>query len=235
MHPATLSAAGVALAVFTALVGCGSDSSAPPEEAGAGQVVSVVDGDTLVVRHDGLDDRVRLLGIDTPELGGPYTEEECFGRQASARMRALAAPGDTVRLETDPTQDTRDRNDRLLAYVYRDGDSWSLNERMVAEGFARVFAVGRPFAKAADFWYLERAARSGRQGMWGACGEASRPRVGSTSGTSRDCPPNRPIKGNLPSGIYHAPGNKSYAETAPEKCFATPADAERAGFRPART
>lgn len=240
MHPAPLSAAIVTLAALAALTGCAparSGDDRAPDDAGTGRLVRVTDGDTLVVRRGGENDRVRLVGIDTPEVRGPYTREECFGPQASARMRALLAPGDAVRLETDPTQDTRDRTGRLLAYVYRSGDTRSLNEQMVLEGFARTYVFrGHPFVLAARFSDLERRARQARRGMWGACGGEAAPVPTPTPapGGRRDCPPDRPVKGNLPSRIYHRPGDASYAKTRPERCFATTDDAERAGFRPPR-
>jgi micrococcal nuclease len=239
VHLLRLSAAIVALALLPALAsgGCaGGDSgdSRSPDGASAGRIIRVIDGDTLAARRSGTEDRVRLVGIDTPEVEGPYTDAECFGSQASQRMRVLVAPGDTVRLETDPTQDTRDRHGRLLAYAYRLGEARSLNERMVAEGYARVYVVrNRPFLLAGRFQDLEDAARRARRGLWGACtSPALSPPAHPTPNRSRDCPPARPVKGNLPSRIYHRPGDPGYAQTRPERCFATPADAERAGFRP---
>jgi len=150
-------------------------------------------------------------------------------------MRTLVAPGDRVRLETDPTQDVRDRNGRLLAYVYRGAQTRSLNELMVAGGFARVYVVGRPFLLIDRFERLEAAARRRGAGLWRACGSQQPPRpTRPPSPTGRECPPDRPVKGNLPSRIYHRPGDPSYEETRPERCFATPADAESVGFRAPR-
>lgn len=237
MNPTLVPAAFVTLAVAVVAGGCASNAPTAidrPAAAGQGEVVRVTDGDTIVVRHGGSDDRVRLLGIDTPEVQGPFTHKECFGPQASARMRALAGPGTTVRLETDPTQDLRDRNGRLLAYVFRGREEMSLNERMVAEGYARRYVVRRPFLLAARFGEREKDARSAGRGMWGACGGPPEPRPVPTSRTDRDCPPAQPIKGNLPSRIYHRPGDPSYEDTRPERCFATERDAAAAGFRPPR-
>lgn len=226
-----------AIVTLVALSGCSSDdrvAGLSASDASEARVVRVTDGDTIVVRVGGADDRVRLLGIDTPEVEGPFTQEECFGQEASRRMKKLAAPGTTVRLETDPSQDERDRNGRLLAYVSRPGEARSLNEQMVAEGYARRYVVGRPFLRAAQFKEAENDARRARLGLWGACAASARPAPRPASFEGRDCPPDQPIKGNLPSGIYHRPGDASYAETRPEKCFASTADAEKAGFRAAR-
>lgn len=196
-------------------------------------VPTVIDGDTIHARYDGMRITVRLLGIDTPETGRPDTPVQCFGPEATARARALLPRGTRVRLVIDPTQDREDRFGRLLAYVFRDGDALSVNERMIAEGFARAYVVGRPFRLASEFRRAEVTARSDRRGLWRACGGFPRappppPPMG------RACPPGRPVKGNLPSGIFHLPGSPSYEETNPERCFATPAEAQQAGFRPPR-
>ena len=77
-----------------------------------GTVTHIVDGDTLDVRlTSGKIERIRLIGIDTPERGA------CYFSQASARARQLAMSKRVV-LRGDATQDTRDRYGRLLAYVW---------------------------------------------------------------------------------------------------------------------
>jgi micrococcal nuclease len=216
--------------------GCGVSPSSPPPESPA-TVQSVVDGDTIAVSIGGRRERVRLLGIDTPELHGATASARCFGPQAAARARSLLPHGTRVRLVADPSQDRRDRYGRLLAYVYAEGADTSVNERLVAEGDARVYVFDprRPFRQAAAFRRAEAGARAADRGLWASC-------VGPGSGTSpagplpggADCPSALPIKGNLPSRVFHAPGDRSYAATRPERCFATTADAARAGFRPAR-
>jgi micrococcal nuclease len=233
----TLIAAAVLAAASCAACGCGEGGPAAERAGGAEGAAAtlrrVTDGDTVVVAVRGTQERVRLVGIDTPEVSGPFTDEECFGPQASARTRALLAPGDPVRLVRDTTQDARDRNGRLLAYLYRPRETRSMNERLVAGGFARVYVVGRRFAQADRFEAAERAARAAGRGLWSACRRDAAPRPVPPP-SSGACPPGRPVKGNLPSGIYHRPGDPDYAKTTPERCFATPADAERAGFRAAR-
>jgi len=241
---------GLAIPLLIAAVAAGGCSSEPPAavdgespaaagpalprgERIAATVPAVVDGDTIHARIDGRRVTVRLLGIDTPETGRPEVPVQCFGPESSARMRALLPPGTRVVLATDQSQDREDRFGRLLAYVLREGETVSVNQRMVAEGFARAYVVGRPFALAPAFRRAEQAARREGRGLWRACGGFPRappapPPVG------RACPPERPVKGNLPSGIYHVPGSPSYQETNPERCFATPAEAEQAGFRPPR-
>jgi len=129
--------------------------------------VRVTDGDTIVVRSgSGRRSKVRLIGIDTPEVFGGL---ECGGRQASASMKRLAAPGRRVRVYGDPTQDRRDRYGRLLAYVKTRGGP-QLNIAQVRRGWAKVYVFqGRPFRQTASFRRAARAAKARRRGAWGRC------------------------------------------------------------------
>jgi micrococcal nuclease len=134
-------------------------------------VTRVVDGDTIHASSRGFDTTVRLLGIDTPETKRPETVVQCGGPAASRRAERLLPPGQPVTLVTDPTQATRDRFGRLLAYVYlpgRRGPTGSVNYALVAGGFARVFIFhGVPFRNAGPFLRAQAAARRARLGIWG--------------------------------------------------------------------
>lgn len=146
--------------------------SAAPAAGGAGEeavVTRVVDGDTLIARLGGDDVRVRMLGVDAPESVAEDRPVECFGPQASARTKALLPKGTPVTLATDPTQGRFDRFDRLLAEVSVAGAARTINERLIAEGYAEVFrgdGRGRlqPRLRAA-----ESAAREAGLGLWSAC------------------------------------------------------------------
>jgi len=134
-------------------------------------VTRVVDGDTIHVSSRGFDTTVRLLGIDTPETKRPQTVVECGGPAASRRTERLLRPGQPVTLVTDPTQATRDRFGRLLAYIYlpgRRGATGSVNYALVAGGFAKVFIFEHvPFKNAGPFLQAQSAARRARLGIWG--------------------------------------------------------------------
>ena len=93
------------------------------------RVVEVVDGDTIRVDLNGEETPVRLIGIDTPEKDGPYTDEECYGEQAT-RYTAEALGGRDVELEFDVER--TDRFDRTLAYVWIDDGLF--NERILRGG-----------------------------------------------------------------------------------------------------
>jgi endonuclease YncB( thermonuclease family) len=130
-----------------------------------GTVTYVGDGDTVDVRlANGKRERVRVLGIDTPERGA------CHFRQASAQARRLAL-GKRVVLRGDATQDTRDRYGRLLAYVWLPGGK-DLGYRLVRDGFARVYVFERPFRRVSAYRRAERVAQRASRGLWKACGDA---------------------------------------------------------------
>jgi micrococcal nuclease len=165
----------ITVAVLVAALAAGCDTSDDPGPAvtlGATQaatVVRVVDGDTLIARLDGADVRVRMLGVDAPESVTPDRPVECFGPQAGREARRLLARGVRIALVTDPTQGRRDRYGRLLAEVTVDGQATTVNEQLIAGGYAEVFrGDGRahllPRLRAA-----ESAARSAGRGLWSAC------------------------------------------------------------------
>ena len=126
-------------------------------------VERVVDGDTLVAA----DERVRLIGVDTPESVDPRRPVQCFGREASAYLSALLPPGTPVRLVGDVEQ--RDRYDRLLAYVYRVSDGMFVNAEMLRRGYAQVLTVPPNVAHADRFVALASDARRAGRGLWSAC------------------------------------------------------------------
>jgi len=95
-------------------------------------VTSIVDGDTLKVDMNGTIETLRLIGIDTPETVDPRKPVQCFGTEASNKARALLL-GQKVRIESDSSQDTRDKYGRLLVYVYR-SDGLFFNKSMVEQG-----------------------------------------------------------------------------------------------------
>ncbi len=129
-------------------------------------VVNILDGDTFDVdapdgEHAGT--RVRLWGVDTPEVEGSRDGAMHFGAEASAFIkRALA--GRTVRLVLNPER-TRDLYGRLLAYAYFDDDPISLNEKLIEGGFAYA-DLRFEHAYRARFEALEKHARKLRAGLW---------------------------------------------------------------------
>jgi micrococcal nuclease len=142
-----------ALAADTALAGGGFTAD----------VVRIVDGDTIYVRFGGRTEKVRYIGMDTPELHHPRRGEEAGGREAAAVNKALV-DGKTVRLELDVRE--RDRYGRLLAYVYV--GEVMVNAELVRLGFAQVMTVPPNVRYAAVFLKLEREAWESGRGLWAA-------------------------------------------------------------------
>ncbi|MGI8631145.1 MAG: thermonuclease family protein [Solirubrobacterales bacterium] len=128
------------------------------------QVERVVDGDTIVVRLDGRRERVRYIGVDTPETKAPGTPVQCFGPQAS-KANADLVEGREVRLTFDAER--RDRYERLLAYV--DVGDRFVNGELVRGGYARTLTIRPNDARAPELARLERRARGDRRGLWAAC------------------------------------------------------------------
>jgi micrococcal nuclease len=138
----------------------------PPRPAGlvAVPVLDVVDGDTLDVLLGGRRTRLRLIGINTPEVVDPRRPVQCFGREASARAHELL-DGQTIWLEADASQGERDAFGRLLRYVWLP-DGRLFNLQMVAEGYAREFTFRLPYRYQALFREAERQARERGLGLW---------------------------------------------------------------------
>jgi len=153
-----------------------------------GTVDHVVDGDTVRIISRGFQTTIRLIGIDTPETKRPGYPVQCGGPQASAEVTRLLPVGSAVRVVSDPTQDTRDRYDRFLGYVYvrgRAGARGSVNYRMVSAGFAKSYIYGGvPFRYARQFLAGESSARRRHVGIWGApChGNTTKPAATAASG-----------------------------------------------------
>ena len=131
-----------------------------PGSAGAFvSVERVIDGDTLVVvLPGGVVERVRLLGIDAPEV----RPEECFNQAASERLRELVGGGEVV-LRADDLNDDRDKFGRLLRYVFVAGVN--VNQSLVTEGYARAY-LEYDFEFKELFAELESEARLGQLGLW---------------------------------------------------------------------
>jgi micrococcal nuclease len=147
---------------------------ASPLKAGSGsrqraRVVRVIDGDTIDVAPWG---RVRLLGINAPELHGAR-QTRCFGERSARRVRELLAPGSDVFLELDAEE--RDKYGRLLAYVYLPDGQTMLNEILVANGFAMAMTVAPNVRYTRRFLDQQERARATAAGLWGECLPAVRP------------------------------------------------------------
>jgi len=145
------------LLLLALLLVAGSASAAPID----GIVVRVVDGDTIDVQLADRVEKVRYIGVNTPEIHHPIKGEEPGGREAAVVNRRRVA-GRHVRPELDVR--TRDRYGRLLAYVWL-GDTM-VNAELVRRGYAQVMTVP-PNVRYQDlFLKLQREARDAGRGLW---------------------------------------------------------------------
>lgn len=226
----------VLLLALLFLSGCFEQSTLIPVE-----IVRIVDGDTLIVEfNNGVEERVRLLLVDTPESVHPNKPVEPLGIEASEFAKESMPPGETVYLEMD--KDERDRYDRLLAYVWI--DDVLFNEELIENGFARVAYVYPPNTRHVDRFYdAEDRAKQKKAGIWNIEGyvtdEGFNPdiveetMVNDTEESAASCD-NPEIKGNHSSSgeyIYHLPGGQYYERTTPVDLFCTELEAIEAGYR----
>ncbi len=130
----------------------------PTQQTEIFRVVHVVDGDTFEIESG---EKVRLIGIDTPETVKPNSPVECYGKESSDHLKQLIE-GKSVRLEKDKTD--RDRYARLLRYVYL-GDQF-VNESLVREGYAKSIAYKPDITKQSLLDQAEQLAKDEKIGRW---------------------------------------------------------------------
>ena len=135
---------------------------------GVATVIEVVDGDTIDVRIVGRTERVRLIGIDTPETKKPDAPIECYGPEASANTTALLPVGTSVRIERDVVG--RDDYGRLLGYVYRLDDGLFVNLDIIERGYATPLSIPPNTTFARAFAAAAGDAERADVGLWAACG-----------------------------------------------------------------
>lgn len=124
------------------------------------------DGDTITVDMNGTKETIRMIGVDTPETHDPDVPVQCYGPAASAYTKNLIG-GQKVRLEADPTNQNRDRYNRLLRYVYLP-DGRLVQAEIIKNGYGFSYTQF-PFTKTAEFEALEDEAEQARRGLWGNC------------------------------------------------------------------
>jgi micrococcal nuclease len=205
--------------LFLLLVGC------QPDTHGEWVTVKrVVDGDTFELTNG---EKVRLIGVDTPETVKPNTPVQPYGKEASDFTKKMLT-GKKIRLETDVQE--RDKYGRILAYAYLE-DGTFFNELLLREGYAQIMTVP-PNVKYADhFRSVQQKAREQGKGLWGLENSNDLDKL-YVDENGRGL-----IKGNINSKgekIYHLPGDAAYDQTKPEEWFRTEKEAIEAGYRKAK-
>lgn len=127
-------------------------------------VTNVVDGDTIDVIINGQEERLRLIGVDTPETKDPRKPVQCFGVEASSKATELLL-NKKVRLEFDSSQSKRDKYNRLLAYIYRE-DGLFYNKWIIENGYAHEYTYVIPYNYQEEFKTAENYARENQLGLW---------------------------------------------------------------------
>lgn len=150
--------------VPTHILGVNTTQPASPS-AGLVRVARVIDGDTIELETG---QKVRYIGIDTPETKHPTKGVQCYGKEAAAKNRELVE-GKQVRLEKDISE--TDRYGRLLRFVYLPATSKEIfiNEYLVREGYAHAVTFPPDVSKADLFQDAQQIARGGNKGLWSTC------------------------------------------------------------------
>lgn len=132
---------------------------------GTYQVSQVFDGDTIEVNMNGNSEKIRFIGVDTPETHDPRKAVQCFGRAASDFTKNLLE-NKRVRLEADTLSTNRDRYNRLLRYIYL--DQTLVNAEIIRSGYGFAY-TGFEFTKSPEFIRYQQEARAENRGLWAGC------------------------------------------------------------------
>ena len=147
------------------LVSC--SSGATTENEVLITILKVVDGDTVDIDIKGNTERVRLIGVNTPETKHPTKPIECFGPEASAHLTQLLPKGTHVRIERDI--EARDRYGRMLLYLYRESDNLFINLDLVSHGYGTPMSIEPNTFHRNDFVHAAALAETTNEGLWKAC------------------------------------------------------------------
>jgi micrococcal nuclease len=141
-------------------------------------VVKVIDGDTVVIKRNGKNETLRLIGMDAPETTTLRKGTvECFGKEATHRAEELLERT-SVSLETDASQGTYDKYERTLAYIFLPNGR-NFAEVMIKEGYAHEYTYSAPYTYQKEFKAAEALAKQNKAGLWNqnACSDTTMSQV----------------------------------------------------------
>jgi len=121
-----------------------------------------IDGDTARFIVDGKEEKVRFLAIDTPEITGETPEP--YGEEASDYTCSVLKRATKIVLELDPNSDMRDKYDRLLAWIWVDGDL--LNQQLIKRGYAEIAFLYGDYLYIKELDDTEAIAERSKIGIW---------------------------------------------------------------------
>lgn len=213
------------------------------------KVISITDGDTIVVDINGKTEKLRFIGIDTPETHHPNKPVQHFGKEASD-YTTKQLTNKTIYLQKDVSE--RDKYRRLLRYVWLVKPSTNepskeeviancFNAELVKNGYAHAYTYPPDVKYNEIFKELETKAREKHIGLWNnenPDNENSKEIVVNEKINQRYVADTKEgvIKGNKNSRIYHMPGQRSYNKISKRNVvyFKTEEEAKAAGYRPAK-
>lgn len=133
---------------------------------GTYRVTEFVDGDTIGVKMNGQTQKIRFIGVDTPETHDPRKAVQCYG-QAAANFTKQLIGNQSIRLVMDPQSTNRDRYDRLLRYIYLP-DGRLVNAEIIKQGYGFAY-TSFPFTKLEEFRKYQKEAQAAKKGLWSSC------------------------------------------------------------------
>jgi micrococcal nuclease len=143
-----------------------AQQAAVRDQPGLYRVSRFVDGDTVAVNMNGHEEKIRLIGVDTPETHKPNTPVQCYGPAAAAYTKNTIG-NQPIRLVSDSLSTDRDRYNRLLRYIYLP-DGSDFNEKLIQGGYGFYYPYF-PFTKSDQFSADQSAAMATHKGLWGNC------------------------------------------------------------------
>jgi micrococcal nuclease len=192
-----------------------------PANADLVDLISVSDGDTIEVWLNGRQESVRLVGIDTPEVGGGYQQQECFGPEASRFLKALLSVGGEIWIEQDV--EDRDQYGRLLRWVWADfgtGEAYLLNEALIRAGLAERYRNTPNDLYLDELIAAEDFAQEYQLGLWTACNVPYQPSSrGMASSAPRSTQAPAPTTSAIPPSASSANSRPSCDPAYPDVCI----------------
>ncbi|MEO6077494.1 MAG: thermonuclease family protein [Candidatus Andersenbacteria bacterium] len=193
------------------------------------KVTKVVDGDTIDVQIGKKVERIRIIGMDTPETVDPRKPVQCFGKEASNKAKAILS-SKNVRLESDILSGERDKYGRLLRYIYLP-DGSSFEKLMIGQGYAHEYTYNSiPYKYQADYKKAQKDAQVNKRGLWsstscsGNMTQAAKVSTISTSKTVLVKPAQStttPAVKKSVNNLCHAKGTRYYNQTKTFTSYAT--------------